>query len=118
MPGFHVVAGACAMPNGNTELRCFINTTRMEAYESHLLIGASQFCMDQMTQHAGTIEINYGSLLTNFETHGFWWIARDYKRYNGLLDMHIRWCYSPRVFHYILDYAAGFLSRPASYHHA
>ena len=61
MLGFHVVAGACAMPNGNTELRCSINKTRMEAYESHLPIGAFEFPMNEMTRHAGTIEMNYDS---------------------------------------------------------
>ena len=104
MPGFHVVTGACPMPNGNMELHCSINRTTMEAYESALPIGGFDFPMDEMTHRAGTTAMNYDGLLAYLQTKDYWWLARIYKNFNGQLDMHIRWSYSPRVHLYVLEF--------------
>ena len=104
MPGYHVVTGGCPMENGDMELHCSINKTTMEIYESALPIGSFPFPMDEMRRRAGTIAMNYDGLLAYLQTKAYWWIARVYKRFNGQLDMHVMWSYSPRVHLYILEF--------------
>ena len=60
--------------------------------------------MDEMTHRAGTTAMNYDGLLAYLQTKDYWRIARVYKNFNGQLDMHIRWSYSPRVHLYVLEF--------------
>ena len=92
------------MPEGGMELHWSINKTHMEIYESELPIGSFHLPMDAMRRRAGASAMNYDGLKAYLSTQPYWWIARIYKRYNGLLDMHILWAYSPRVYHYVLEF--------------
>ena len=103
MPGHHAVLG------GNAEAEAMvvhssINKSMMQRYSSNDPIGEFKFPMDDMTQLPGTVNMDYDSLLAHLHTKRYWWIGRTYKNFQGNLDLHIRWSYSDRAHHYVLEF--------------
>ena len=103
MPGHHAVLG------GNAEadtmvVHSSINKTMMERYSSNDNIGEFKFPMEAMTQLPGIVHMDYNGLLAHLHTKRYWWIGRTYKNFQGNLDLHIRWSYSDKVHHYVLEF--------------
>ena len=46
--------------------------------------------------------MDYDQLKAYLEEHDYWWVGRVYKSFTGLLDMHIQWSHSARIYHYVL----------------
>ena len=105
MPNYHVCVGAVAMPDGGTEV---LSTMRPEVVEVHhwsYPIGCFWWPMDSMTRRSGDLSLDYDGMLPHLHASGrYWWLARIYKSYTGLLSMYIRFAHQDRVYHYILDY--------------
>ena len=105
MPRYHVVTGAQAMENGHTVLLSSIRPNVMATYTWPTPIGAFEWPMDSMTRQTGQRDMGYDDLLAHLQGNGrYYWIARIYKSYTGLLDMYVTFAYTDRVFHYILDF--------------
>ena len=68
-------------------------------------IGSFRFPMDTMRRLRGHENMSYDDLVAFLiGQEEYWWAARVYKNYNGLLDMYIQWCSDSRVHHYVLDF--------------
>ena len=105
MPNYHSIAAAVAKPGGGTICLSTMRPRRMARYTSSVPIGRFEFPMDTMTRQAGELSMDYNELLQYLRiAERFWWIARIYKNYQGLLDMYVLWEYDDRVHHSILDY--------------
>ena len=106
MVGHHVVAGSVAEDYGSLTY-VTIRPSRMERYSWGRAVGAFDWPMDAMERLAGIEELDYDALLARFQSTGRpFWIARIWKNYGGLLDMHVRFSYPDRVYYYILDFPA------------
>ena len=91
MPKYHVVVGACNMEDGSTGLLSTIRPSTVATYTWPVPIGAFEWPMDSMTRQPGQQELDYDGTLAYLQGTGrYYWIARIYKSYTGLLDMYIR----------------------------
>jgi hypothetical protein len=103
MPGHHAVLGTNVEGEAMV-VHSSINKTMMERWSSNNPIGEFKFPMNDMTQLPGTVNMDYDSLLAHLQTKRYWWIGRTYKNFQGNLDLHIRWSYSDKVYHYVLEF--------------
>jgi len=72
--------------------------------------------MDSMLRAPGHEEMTYDDLMGYLINTGeYWWAARIYKNYNGLLDMYIQWASDSRVHHYVLDFDPLFVRIGSDY---
>ena len=113
MPRYHVVVGCHAIGNGvdGTMMKSSIRPGWVDTYTWQAPIGQFKFPMDSMDKKAGHEEMTYDGLINYLKnTKQYWWAARIYKNYTGLLDMYIQWASDNRVHHYVLDFDPLFVS--------
>ena len=105
MPKYHVVVGAYAMPDGRATVLSSSRPGHAATYVWAKPIGAFEWPMDTMTRHPGSRPMDYDQMEAILQGTGrYYWIARVYKSYIGLLDMYINLMGEDRVARYILDY--------------
>ena len=93
------------MLNGGMELLSTIRPRRMASYRWDRPIGAFEWPMDSMQRLPGESNLDYDQLLDYLEASGgYWWVARIYKSYTGLLDCYIMWKGENAVTRYILEF--------------
>ena len=108
MPGYHVVAGARTMMNGNLmELLSTMRPGRMAVYQWDKPLGPFLWPMNSMRRLEDEKDFNYEQLETYMMQSDYYWIARIYKSHSGLLDAYLRFKGEDRVTRYILEFDAA-----------
>jgi hypothetical protein len=108
MPGYHVVAGARTMMNGNLmELLSTMRPGRMAVYQWDKPLGPFLWPMNTMRRLEDEKDFNYEQLETYMMQSDYYWIARIYKSHSGLLDAYLRFKGEDRVTRYILEFDAA-----------
>ena len=88
-----------------TMVKTSIRPNVITTYHWDKPIGSFRFPVDTMRRLRGHENMSYDDLVAFLiGQEEYWWAARVYKNYNGLLDMYIQWCSDSRVHHYVLDF--------------
>ena len=115
MVGHHAVAGSVAYGDGSMTYAT-IAPSRMERYTWDRPVAAFQWPMDAMERLSGIEDLDYDGLLARFQAMGQpFWIARIWKNYGGLLDMHVRFSCPDKIYYYVLDFAAEHVGTGPAY---
>ena len=107
MPRYHAVIGCHAMGDGadGTMMKTSVRPGVVATYTWDKPIGAFSFPMDTMTRLPGHEDMTYDDMIAYLiGQEEYWWAARVFKNYNGLLDMYIQWASDSRVHNYVLDF--------------